>query len=383
MAAATVAPSIVVTNCHVTRNAAAIGSPAAEALGSHRPAPTGRTISFSRAYVARRPAALGERESLQLGQAVAAIGFSSGTGRGSGSARAGAAFARRRRVIESDTAFTSARAAVFSMRLARWGSYVPYADRTAYFYCLRWIRDGLPTEDRGTTSMRGRCHSVHRARRGEPPYFMRAAPLSAEADGELIELTERWATADPRDAEPLRFRGEAMQTRSADAAVGAIKAVARPDAFGMVRFAPLRCHRKCRRLEQAGSRLADLDRDLAVQLNAAIARLGKSRETGHSIVSPSPLPSSSQLMACMAGTGADSDQFSVAENRLSLTITCEPGPAHDAGVHVRETGTPRIRRRCCTGSRRPSRPARQTGQGRVPHVDPQAGAGDIDGQCSP
>ncbi len=58
---------------------------------------------------------------------------------------------------------------------------------------------------------------------------MRAAPLSAEGRwAELIELTERWATADPRDAEPLRFRGEAMQKLDRpDAAVGAYtKAVA-------------------------------------------------------------------------------------------------------------------------------------------------------------
>ena len=94
-----------------------------------------------------------------------------------------------------------------------------------YSLPVRWISDRLPAE--------GQWTDIHPLLDAMPfwqrdaatlPYFMRAAPLSAEGRwAELIELTERWSAADPRDAEPLRFRGEAMQKLDRPAAaVGAL-----------------------------------------------------------------------------------------------------------------------------------------------------------------
>jgi len=286
----TVAPSIVVTNCHVTRNAATIrisgGGSLWEVTGQH--ADGAHDLCFLRAPTWRgRPAALAERESLQLGQAVAAIGFSGGTGRRLRFGRVQALHSLDGgRVIESDTAFTSGASGggLFDASGALVGllTFRMRGSNGNYFSLpVRWIRDGLPTE--------GKWDDVHARLDAIPfwqrdaaslPYFMRAAPLSAEGRwAELIELTERWATADPHDAEPLRFRGEAMQKLDRpDAAVGAyIKAVALgpdvPSAWYGLALAYAATGNAVAS-EHAGSRLADLDRDLAVQLNAAIARLG-------------------------------------------------------------------------------------------------------------
>jgi tetratricopeptide (TPR) repeat protein len=114
------------------------------------------------------------------------------------------------------------------------------------------------------------------------PYFMRAAPLRAEGRWvELIELTERWSAADAHDAEPLRVRGDALQKLDRPAAaVGAYtKAVALgPDVpsawYGLaLAYAFVGNAAASRR---AGSRLAELDWDLAAQLHGVLDRLGTS-----------------------------------------------------------------------------------------------------------
>ena len=114
------------------------------------------------------------------------------------------------------------------------------------------------------------------------PYFMRAAPLSNEGRWvDLIELTERWSAADPRDAEPLRFRGDAMQKlHRSEAAIGAYtRAVTLgPDvpsawyglalAYAAIGDVPAS--------KYAASKLADLDRPLAAQLRDAVEQLSAS-----------------------------------------------------------------------------------------------------------
>ncbi len=286
----TVAPSIVVTNCHVTRNAATIRISAGGSLWpvTGQVADAARDLCFLRVPDWRgRPAILGERDSPRLGQAVAAIGFTGGTGRMLRFGRVQALHSLDGgTVIESDTAFTSGASGgglfdasgalvgllTFRMR----GSSGNY-----YSLPVRWVRDELPAD--------GQWLDVHPLPGAMPfwqrdsaslPYFMRAAPLSAEGRwAELIELTERWAAADPYDAEPLRFRGEAMQgLNRPEAAVGAYtEAVALgpevPAAwYGLaLAYASAGDAVASRR---AGSRLADLDRDLAVQLDTAIGRLG-------------------------------------------------------------------------------------------------------------
>jgi tetratricopeptide (TPR) repeat protein len=111
---------------------------------------------------------------------------------------------------------------------------------------------------------------------------MRAAPLFAEGRwAELIELTERWSAADPRDAEPLRVRGGAMQKLDRpEAAVGAYteSLALGPDVpsawYGLaLAYATTGNIVASKRAE---SRLAELDRDLAAELRDAVERLGVS-----------------------------------------------------------------------------------------------------------
>ncbi len=160
----TVAPSIVVTNCHVTRNAATIrisgGGSLWEVTGQY--ADGAHDLCFLRAPTWHgRPVALGERESLQLGQAVAAIGFSGGTGRRLRFGRVQALHSLDGgRVIESDTAFTSGASGggLFDASGALVGllTFRMRGSSGNYFSLpVRWIRDGLPRKVSGTTSMRG------------------------------------------------------------------------------------------------------------------------------------------------------------------------------------------------------------------------------------
>jgi serine protease Do len=289
----TVAPSIVVTNCHVIRDAATIrisgGGSIWAVTGQY--ADEAHDLCFLRApNWSGQPARLGERESLQLGQAVAAIGFTGGTRKTLRFGRVQALHSLDGgRVIESDTAFTSGASGgglfdasgaligllTFRMRGAS-GSY--------YSLPVRWIRDRLPVE--------GQWTDIHPLPDAMPfwqrdvetlPYFMRAAPLYAEGRwAELIELTERWSAVDPRDAEPLRFRGAAMQKLDRpDAAIGAYtEAVALgpevPSAWYGLALAYAAIGNVVAS-ERAGSRLADLDRNLAAQLRDVVERLGVSR----------------------------------------------------------------------------------------------------------
>ena len=261
----TVAPSIVVTNCHVTRNAATIrifgGGSLWEVTGRY--ADGAHDLCFLRAPTWRgRPAALGERESLQLGQPVAAIGFSGGTGGDSGSAACRRCMRSTAEVIESDTAFTSGASGggLFDASGALVGLLTfRMRGSTATISPCRCA--GSATDCRSESQwddIHARLDAIPFWQRDAAslPYFMRAAPLSAEGRwAELIELTERWATADPRDAEPLRFRGEAMQKLDRpDAAIGAYTKAVRSDPTCLRHgtSACLRCPRECRRLGACG-----------------------------------------------------------------------------------------------------------------------------------
>ena len=85
----TVGPAIVVTNCHVIRDAATIrisgGGSLWEVTGQY--ADANHDLCFLRAPAWQgKPAVFGEPDSLQVGQAVAAIGFTGGPAGRSGSA---------------------------------------------------------------------------------------------------------------------------------------------------------------------------------------------------------------------------------------------------------------------------------------------------------
>ncbi len=285
----TVAPSIVVTNCHVIRDAATIrisgGGSLWAVTGQY--ADAAHDLCFLRAPAwTGRSAKLGERESLQLGQAVAAIGFTGGAGR---TLRLGRVTALHSfdggRVIESDAAFTSGASGggLFDASGALVG-LLTFRTRgsSGSYYSLptRWIRDRMPEESQWTD-----IHPLPDAlafwqRDVETlPYFMRAVPLHAESRwAELIALTERWSAADPRDPEPLRVRGEAMQKldRPAAAVRAYMSAVALgPDVpsawYGLaLAYAAVG---DAAASERARSRLADLDGDLAARLHEAVEQL--------------------------------------------------------------------------------------------------------------
>ena len=289
----TVAPSVIATNCHVTRDAASIRISGGGSLWpvTEQYADGIRDLCFLRVPAWNgRPVVLGERESPRLGQAVAAIGFTGGIGK---TLRFGQVKALHAldggRIIESDTAFTSgasggglfdasgALVGLLTFRLR--GSGGNY-----YSLPVRWISDHLPAEGQWTDIPASPGTMPFWQRDIETlPYFMRAAPLYFEGRwAELIELTERWSAADPRDAEPLRFRGEAMQRLERPAAaVGAYtEAVALgPDVpaawYGLaLAYAAVG---DAAASERAGSRLAALDRGLAAQLHDELAQLRGSR----------------------------------------------------------------------------------------------------------
>ena len=289
----TVAPSIVVTNCHVIRDAAAIrisgGGRLWTVTGQYADGP--HDLCFLRVPSWNgRVARLGERESPELGQPVAAIGFTGGTGK---SLRFGRVRALHSldggRVIESDTAFTSgasggglfdatgALVGLLTFRLR--GSSGNY-----YSLPVRWITERLPADDQWTDiHPLGDAMPFWQRDAATLPNFMRAAPLYAEGRWtELIELTERWSAADLRDAEPLRVRGAAMQKLDRPAAaVGAYtEAVALgpdvPSAWYGLALAYAAVGNTAA-AERAGSRLADLDRELALELRDAVKRMGAPR----------------------------------------------------------------------------------------------------------
>jgi serine protease Do len=288
----TVAPSVVVTNCHVTRDAATI-----------RISGGGSVLAVTAQYAdgvrdlcfllvpgwSGRPASLGARESVHVGQPVAAIGFVGGAAKTFRFGRVQALHAvDGGRVIEADTAFTSGASGggLFDASGALVGLLtfrLRGANRSYYSLPVRWIRDRLPADDQWT--------DIHPLPEAMPfwqrdaatlPYFLRAAPLHAEGRWvELIELTERWSASDPRDAEPLRVRGEALRKLDRPgAAIGAYtSAVALgPDVpaswYGLaLAYAAVGNTVAAR---QAGSRLADLDRDLAAALRDEVEWLDAS-----------------------------------------------------------------------------------------------------------
>ena len=218
----TVAPAIIVTNCHVMRDAATVrisgGGRMWDVTEQH--ADVNHDVCFLHVPDWRGPVVvLGDHEALQLGQPVAAIGFTGGMGMSLkfGNVRA-LHIVDGARIIESDTAFTSGASGGGLFDSA--GSLVgllTFRSRgeNGSYYALPagWIRDGLPTDHQWDA-----VHPLHDAMPfwqrdvATLPYFMRAPPLYAEGRfDELIDLTERWSASDPRDPEPLRVRGDALR----------------------------------------------------------------------------------------------------------------------------------------------------------------------------
>jgi len=218
----TVAPSIVVTNCHVMRDAAMIRISGRGRLWNvtEQHSDVNHDVCFLHVPEWRgQVVVLGDREALHLGEPVAAIGFTGGMGM---SLKLGNVRALHRldgaSIIESDTAFTSGASGggLFDSAGSLVGllTFRSRGENGSYYAVpAEWIRDGLPTD--------GQWDAVHPLHDAMPfwqrdvatlPYFMRAPPLYAEGRwDELIELTERWSASEPRDPEPLRIRGDALR----------------------------------------------------------------------------------------------------------------------------------------------------------------------------
>ena len=218
----TIAPSVVVTNCHVTRDAAAI-----RISGSGRRwdvdgqyADTAHDLCFLRAPAWHgSPVVLGGSRGLRSGQEVAALGFAGGTAimMRFGHIRALHAL-EDARIIESDAAFTSGASGgglfdtngvligLLTFRLRGSGA-------TYYSVPVQWIRDRVPAEHQWTDVQP--LHGALAFWQGDTerlPYFMRVARLDAEERwGELLDLADHWSSAHPQDAEPLLVRAKALQ----------------------------------------------------------------------------------------------------------------------------------------------------------------------------
>jgi len=290
----TVAPAIVVTNCHVTRDATMIRISGDGRMWdvTEQHADVNHDVCFLHVPDWRGPAVvIGDRDALQLGQPLAAIGFIGGIGMSLkfGNVRALHGLDGGR-IIESDTAFTSGGSGGGLFDSA--GSLVgllTFRSRvaTATYYALPvgWIRDGLPTEQQWDA-----VHPLHDAMPfwqrdvAALPYFMRAPLLYAEGRwNELLELTERWSASDPGDPEPFRVRGDAQRkTDRNESAVGSyVEAlhIAPNDAqawYGLaLAYASLGDVVASERVE---STLAGFDPALATRLHGEIERLRRSSD---------------------------------------------------------------------------------------------------------
>jgi len=288
-----VAPSIVVTNCHVTRDATAIRISASgqlfEVTGQH--ADGAHDVCFLHVPGWQgKVATLAVENDPRLGDPVAAIGFTGGTGRSLhfGRVRALHLF-EGARIVQSDAAFTSgASGGGLFDRDGRLVGLLTFRSRESAtgFYALpvQWIRDRMPGDNAWS--------DIHPLPDAAPfwqrdivtqPYFMRAASLGAQQRWpELIELTAAWARSDPGDAEPFRVRGGALRALDlGESAVQAFNEALRlePDNpltwYGLaLAYASIG---ETAAAEHAQSVTAHLDRDLATALRDEIASLATAR----------------------------------------------------------------------------------------------------------
>jgi hypothetical protein len=220
--AVTIAPSVVVTNCHVTRDATAARIAGSGMLWevSAQVVDAQHDVCFLRVPAWHgKPVVLGATDSLRLGQQVVALGFTGGAGIALTSGRVlalhslGATY-----VVESDTAFTSGASGGGLFDTA--GELVGLltfrlrgSSGTFYSLPVKWIRDGMPSENQWTAlAPRPGERAFWQADTAALPYFLQAPPLDADGQwGALLELSERWAAASPQDAEALLVRGKALQ----------------------------------------------------------------------------------------------------------------------------------------------------------------------------
>jgi len=286
----TIAPSVIVTNCHVTRDGifARISGSGQLWNVTGQYADVLHDLCFLRVPSWRgKPVVLGTSDNLRLAQPIAALGFTGGTGI---SLRFGHVLALHSldtgHVIESDTAFTSGASGggLFDVTGALVGllTFRLSGSRGNYYSLpVEWIGWRLPGEDQWTelAPLRG-PRAFWQSDTESLPYFMRIAALDAEGRwSALLDLADRWSSASPGDVEPLLVRGKTLQKLNRpDAAVVAFNAALRltpddPAAWYGLAFAYASLGDEIAS-RSAQAKLEVLNEGLAADLKA---RLGRSR----------------------------------------------------------------------------------------------------------
>jgi hypothetical protein len=237
----TVAPGVIATNCHVVRDASGVrvagrgGTWSADAEhGDAR-----RDVCYLRVPGWTAPAVkLAQGDAPELGASVVALGYTGGAAIAPriGSVRALHAFDSAR-VIESDAPFNSGSSG--GGLFAEDGSLLGLLafrlrnSQASYFTLpAAWVRAGMPREDQWeAVHPLADAHPFWQGEAAALPFFMRAAALENDRDwAKLLELSNAWAVAAPRDAEPLRARGRALrELRKPAAAAEAFRAALRLD----------------------------------------------------------------------------------------------------------------------------------------------------------
>jgi len=224
--AVTVAPAILVTNCHVTRDARAIYLSGRGRLWRvERQYPDEfHDLCFLRAPGwPGRPVALGDVEAVHLGQKVVALGFGGGTAI---VMQAGHVRALHRhegtRIIDADAAFTSGASGggLFDADGALVGLLTFRArDAGNHYYSVpaSWIRDRLATVNSAldlwlkVAPLPGAA-AFWQVGTDQLPLFLRIGVFEAqERWSAVLDACRYWVVADPRNPEPYVARGRSYQ----------------------------------------------------------------------------------------------------------------------------------------------------------------------------
>jgi hypothetical protein len=284
----TVAPAVVVTNCHVTREATVVRLSGSGRLWevTDQIADTQHDLCFLRAAEWRgKSIVLGNSVMRRPGERVAALGFTGGTSVSLRFARIVALHSVGvGNVIESDAAFTSGASGggLFDAGGALIG-LLTFRSRGSggNYYALpaEWVRDRLPAESQWSELRPpvGAC-PFWQGDADALPYCMRRELLESEGrSSALLDLADRWTVASPQDAEPLVARGKASQKlHRPHAAAAAFRVALRlapddPAAWYGLAIAYSALGDKPA-LREARAKLESLDGDLVASLDHDIAQ---------------------------------------------------------------------------------------------------------------
>jgi len=224
--AVTVAPGIVVTNCHVTREASAIklsGRGRLWRVEGQYPDELHDLCFLHAPEWTGRPVPLADGDAVRLGQKVVALGY---TGGAAIAMRAGQVRALHRhegtQVIESDTAFTSGASGggLFDGHGALIG-LLTFRSRHAvsHYYSVpaSWIRERLAAINPGVdpwsrVAPLSGAEAFWQGSVERLPYFLRIGVFEAdERWAAILDACRYWVTADPRNPEPFVARGRSYQ----------------------------------------------------------------------------------------------------------------------------------------------------------------------------